>query len=167
MTRTWSCRDVERLMLEGEDRTLGAGERSLVEEHLGDCARCRAFAADRGLVRDGLAAVRWPAPPVELVSRTRRLLRETGTATERASVPAWILVALAVVTIVTSLWLAVTLSDVTPDKTLADLPFAARAAVLIIVQNALMLLCAPVVLRTARTRRTGPGRSEDRGMSLV
>jgi predicted anti-sigma-YlaC factor YlaD len=150
MTRSLNCRDVERLMLEGEDRAFSAGERGLVEEHLHACARCRGFAADRALVRAELAGVRWPAPPDELVLRTRRMLRETGTP---AAVPAWILIALAAVTIITSIWLAVWLPDITPDTTLADLPLAARTAVFIIVQNALMLFCAPIVLRTARARR--------------
>ena len=150
MTRSLNCRDVERLMLEGEDRAFSAGERDLVEEHLRACARCRGFAADRALVRAELAGVRWPAPPDELVLRTRRMLRETGTP---AAVPAWILIALAAVTIITSIWLAVWLPDITPDTTLSDLPLAARTAVFIIVQNALMLFCAPIVLRTARARR--------------
>ena len=150
MTRSLNCRDVERLMLEGEDRAFSAGERGLVEEHLRACARCRGFAADRALVRAELAGIRWPAPPDELVLRTRRMLRETGTP---AAVPAWILIALAAVTIITSIWLAVWLPDITPDTTLADLPLAARTAVFIIVQNALMLFCAPIVLRTARAHR--------------
>lgn len=150
MTKSLNCRDVERLMLEGEDRAFSAGERGLVEEHLRACARCRGFAADRALVRAELAGVRWPAPPDELVLRTRRMLRETGTP---AAVPAWILIALAAVTIITSIWLAVWLPDIRPDTTLTDLPLAARTAVFIIVQNALMLFCAPIVLRTARARR--------------
>jgi predicted anti-sigma-YlaC factor YlaD len=150
MTKSLNCRDVERLMLEGEDRAFSAGERDLVEEHLRACARCRGFAADRALVRAELAGVRWPAPPDELVLRTRRMLRETGTP---AAVPAWILIALAAVTIITSIWLAVWLPDITPDTTLFDLPLAARTAVFIIVQNALMLFCAPIVLRTARAHR--------------
>jgi len=150
MTKSLNCRDVERLMLEGEDRAFSAGERDLVEEHLRACARCRGFAADRALVRAELAGVRWPAPPDELVLRTRRMLRETGTP---AAVPAWILIALAAVTIITSIWLAVWLPDITPDTTLSDLPLAARTAVFIIVQNALMLFCAPIVLRTARAHR--------------
>jgi predicted anti-sigma-YlaC factor YlaD len=132
MTKSLKCRDIERLMLEGEDRTLPPGEQGLVEEHLRACARCRGFAADRALVRAELAGVRWPAPPEELVLRTRRMLRDAGAAAAPA-VPAWVLVALAAVTIITSLWLA---------------------AIFIIVQNALMLFCAPVVLRTARSRRS-------------
>ncbi len=152
MTKSSRCRDVERLVLEGEDREFSAGEKRSVEEHLRGCARCRGFAADRALVRGELAAVRWPAPPEDLVLRTRRMLREAGTATP-AVPPAWVLVALAAVTIITSIWLAVTLPDITSDKILADLPFTARAAVFIVVQNALMLFCAPIVLRTARARR--------------
>ncbi len=155
MTKSLSCRDVERLMLEGEDQAFSAGERGLVEEHLRVCARCRGFAADRTLVRGELSGVRWPAPPEELVLRTRRMLRNTGTAAP-AAVPAWVLVALAAVTIITSIWLAFSLPDIGPDSTLANLPFGALVAIFIIVQNALMLFCAPVVLRTARARRGEP-----------
>jgi hypothetical protein len=152
MTRSLRCRDIERFVLESEDRALPAGERGLVEEHVRVCTRCRGFAADRALVRAELAAVRWPAPPEELVLRTRRLLRDAGAATPPVA-PAWVLVALAAVTIITSLWLAAWLPDVTAETALADLPFGALAAIFIIVQNALMLFCAPVVLRTARARR--------------
>jgi predicted anti-sigma-YlaC factor YlaD len=152
MTRSSRCRDIERIMLEGEDRALPAGERGLVEEHVRACARCRGFAADRALVRAELAGVRWPAPPEELVLRTRRLLRGAG-ATAPPVVPVWVLVAMAAVTIITSIWLAVTLPDITPEISLAALPFGGLVAIFIIVQNALMLFCAPIVLRTARARR--------------
>lgn len=155
MTKSSRCRDVERLVLEGEDREFSAGEKRSVEEHLRGCARCRGFAADRALVRGELAAVRWPAPPEDLVLRTRRMLREAGTATP-AVPPAWVLAALAAVTIITSIWLAFSLPDIGPDSTLANLPFGALVAIFIIVQNALMLFCAPVVLRTARARRGEP-----------
>jgi predicted anti-sigma-YlaC factor YlaD len=139
-------------MLEGEDRTLPPEELSLVEEHLRGCAGCRGFAADRAMVRGELRSARWPEPPAELVSRTRRMLREAGTA-PAAGLPAWVLLALAAVTIGTMSWLAFSLPEITPDTTLADLPFSARAAVIVILQNALTLFCAPVVLRTARARR--------------
>lgn len=155
MTRNVSCRDIERLMLADEDRTLASGERRLVEEHLHGCGRCREFAADRALIREELAGVRWPAPPDELVFRTRRIVWESKPERTTAPVPVWVFIALAAVTIVTALWLAASLADVTPDMTLADLPFTALAAVFIIVQNALTLCCAPVVLRAFRPRRRG------------
>ena len=153
MTKGTRCRDVERLELEGEERILTAEERRVVEDHVRGCARCRSFASDRALIQGELASASWPEAPDELVARTRRRLRESGTATRPAAVPVWVFVSLGVVAIVTGLWLALSLADVTPDMTLSDLPIAGLAAVFIIVQNALTLLFAPVVLRTFRTRR--------------
>jgi hypothetical protein len=144
MTTRLSCRDVERLIIAGED----------VEDHLRGCGRCRAFAADRNVIRDEIAAVRWPAPPDGLVRRTRRLLVEPRRDASPAPLPAWVLVAMAVTAIVTGLWLTFSLADVRPEMTLADLPIAGLAAVFVIIQNALMLFFAPVLLRTFRARRS-------------
>jgi len=155
MTKSLRCRDVERLMLEGEDRGDLAGEKRFVEEHLRGCARCRGFAADLAFLRDELAGVPWPTPPDELVLRTRRMLRDAER-TKKPVLPVWIVVALAAVTMITSILLAITLPDVNPDTSLANLPFVGRAAIFIIVQNALMLFCAPIVLRMARAQGTNP-----------
>jgi predicted anti-sigma-YlaC factor YlaD len=153
MTPRVSCPDIERLMLEGEDRELARAERSLIEDHLGGCEGCRAFSADRLQIRELTAALRWPEPPDALVRKTRRLLLESAPEARPAVLPAWVLVAMALVAVATGLWLAVSLAGVTPDMTLADLPVAGLAAVFIIIQNALVLLFAPVVLRTVRARR--------------
>jgi hypothetical protein len=153
MTTTLSCRDVERLIIASEDRELSMGKRHLLEDHLRGCGRCKDFAADRTIIREEIAAVRWPTLPDTLDRRTRRMLLESGPAPRPAAVPAWVLVAMAVIAIGTALWLAVSLADVTPDMTLADLPVAGLAAIFIIIQNALMLLFAPIVLRTFRARR--------------
>ena len=159
MTKEAGCREIERLLVAGEANGLGTAERRIVEDHLRSCAACRAFAADRDVVRREIASVPWPALSDELDRRTRRALRQNGPEAAPAAVPAWVLVALAVVTIVTSVWLAVSLADVTPETTLADLPVAGLAAILIIVQNALMLFFAPVILRTFRGRREGARRA--------
>jgi hypothetical protein len=81
------------------------------------------------------------------------MLLENEPEARTAALPTWVLVAMAVFAVATGLWLAVSLAGVTPDMTLADLPAAGLAAVLIIIQNALTLLFAPVVLRTVRARR--------------
>lgn len=159
MTKEAGCRAIERLLAGGEDGVLTTAERGLVEGHLRECARCRAFAADRAAIRREIAAVPWPALSDELDRRTRRALRPNGAGERAAAVPAWVLVALAVVTIFTGIWLALSLADVTPETTLADLPVAGLAAVIVIAQNALMLFFAPVVLRTTRARREGARRA--------
>jgi hypothetical protein len=159
MTTRLSCRDVERLTLAGEDRELSAGERSLVDDHRRDCGRCRAFAADRITIRAEAAALGWPAPPDALVRKTRRRLLESAADAGPAPLPAWVLIAMALVAVATGLWLAVSLAGVTPDMTLADLSLSGVAAVLLIIQNALMLLFAPVVLRKVRRRGGAPERA--------
>jgi predicted anti-sigma-YlaC factor YlaD len=158
MTGSLRCREAERLTLESEDRDLPETKRSLVEAHLRGCRSCRDFAAERTLIRRELAAIRWPAPSDELVFRTRRLIRMRPPEAATAALPVWIIVALAVVSAVTAVGLAIAMADVTPNMTLADLPVGALAAVITIAQNALMLLFAPVVLRTFRARR---GAAED------
>jgi predicted anti-sigma-YlaC factor YlaD len=158
MTGSLRCREAERLTLESEDRDLPETKRSLVEAHLRGCRSCRDFAAERTLIRRELAAIRWPAPSDELVFRTRRLIRVRPPEAATAALPVWIIVALAVVSAVTAVGLAIAMADVTPNMTLADLPVGALAAVITIAQNALMLLFAPVVLRTFRARR---GAAED------
>jgi len=153
MTPHLGCRDVERLLLAGEDRPLAAPERSVVEDHLGACRRCRAFAEDRRALREETAALRWPAPPEALVRSTRRRALDGVQDPRPETLPGWVLVAMGLVAVATGVWLAVALAGITPDMTLADLPAAGLAAVLLIVQNALMLLLAPVVLRRVRARQ--------------
>lgn len=154
MTTKLGCRDVEGLIIEGEDRKLAADLSGLVEDHLLGCGRCRDFAAERKGIREEIAAIRWPAPPENLVLATRRRLAGNATEARTAAVPAWVMVGLAILTVATGFWLAVSLSDVTPEMALADWPVAGLAAVIVIIQNALTLLLAPVVLRAVRSRRS-------------
>jgi hypothetical protein len=156
MTTKLSCRDVEGLIIEGEDRELPRDAGRLVAGHLRDCPRCRGFAADRSAIRETFASARWPAPPELLVRRTRTTLLEAEAEDRAAGLPAWVLATMALMAIITGVWLAVSLADVTPDMTLADLPIGALAAVLVIVENALALVFAPVLLRTVRARRNAP-----------
>ncbi len=157
MTARTNCGDVERLLLEGEDGALSPDGRALVEGHLRGCARCRDFAADRDAIRSELAAAPWPALPDELDRRTRRLVRSVGTEERAAALPAWLLVAVAVITIVTGLGLAAALADVTPETTWSDLSLRGLSAVFVIARNALTLLLAPVILRACRARRSASG----------
>jgi len=156
MTAHPGCRDVERLLIAGEDGSLLSGDRRIVEDHLQACGRCRAFAEDREAIRETAATLRWPAPPQVLVRETRRLMRESGARAVSAALPAWVLAALALAAVATGVWLAVALAGVTPETTWTDLPVAGLAAIFIIVQNALMLLLAPVILRKVRARRGEP-----------
>jgi predicted anti-sigma-YlaC factor YlaD len=159
MTKDPGCRTIERFLVTDKDGALGPAEQRLVEGHLRSCAACRAFAADRALIRREIASAPWPSLPEELDRRTRRALRASGAAAGAPTVPGWVLVALAVFTVVTGIWLAVSLADISPDTRLADLPVVGLAAIIVIAQNALMLFFAPVVLRTFRSRRESARRA--------
>ena len=49
-----SCRDVHRLVIEGQDRKLGFAERFSLRMHLMLCAACRRFDAQMDLLRQAL-----------------------------------------------------------------------------------------------------------------
>ena len=58
--------------------------------------------------------------------------------------------ALAIIIVLIAVWSSVTLADVEPGQALADLPFAAKAALMLIAQNAFVLFFAPVILKAVR-----------------
>jgi hypothetical protein len=59
MKLTRTCRDVTRLVLEGEDRGLTLGERVAIRLHLVICAACPRFLRQVELMRS--ASQRWRA----------------------------------------------------------------------------------------------------------
>jgi hypothetical protein len=149
------CQTIERLILESEERSLGEGERRMIEEHLAGCARCRAFQAGRRKILEGLRTLRPAELPPSLGRRTKELclkeLRglEAGArpATEKAKVPIPVIAASVVFTLLAAVWLTASLLDVTPGQ---PLPSAAWGAVVFIAQNVLMLFLSPVILRARR-----------------
>jgi len=156
------CRDIERLILEREDRPLEVPETRSVEDHLGRCANCRQFEAARRTIRNGLKDLSWPPLSDALDLRTRQHLRDKplGMTPEdhrpdagKARIPVPVTVALVLVTVLTAVWLTLSLVGVGPVeslKSLEDLPLAARIALALIAQNAAVLLCTPVIMRAAR-----------------
>lgn len=151
-----NCTAIERLILEGEGRTLEGGERRWIEEHLKVCPGCRAFEAGRRVIREGLRDLWQEALPRSLDLRTRNLCHEAlgsdaaegATGAGRPKVPFAIVAVSLLFTLVAVVWLTVTLVDVTPGQ---PLPSSAWAAIVFIAQNALMLFLSPVILRSART----------------
>ena len=154
MTKGPGCRDIERLILDREEAAFGAGDERLVRSHLRVCARCRDFEAARVGMHGELSTMVWPSLPAELDRRVLRLGRSAlagaGAKKGTASLPAPVLAALAVIIVLITLWSSVTLADVGPGQVLADLPLPAKAALLLIAQNAFMLFFTPVILRAVR-----------------
>ncbi|MGB8952082.1 MAG: zf-HC2 domain-containing protein [Candidatus Aminicenantales bacterium] len=158
-----TCRDIERLILERDDRPLSQEERRAVEEHLRGCENCRLFESGFAGIRKELRGIEWEILPEPLSFRTKRMALDVmggktakeSAARRRMSVPAAILAALAILTILTVIWVTGTLIDLAPEPTLKDLPIAAWGALLLIAQNALILFFTPVILRAMRLSKNG------------
>jgi hypothetical protein len=145
-----TCKAIEQLILESEERSLGGNERRLVEDHLRGCPGCRTFQAGRLTIRVGARDLGPAELPQSLELRTRRLCREAldrDPAEEKAKVPVSVIAAAVLFTVLAAIWLTVALIDVTPGQ---PLPSGAWAAIVFIAQNVLMLFLSPVILRMAR-----------------
>jgi hypothetical protein len=150
-----TCKAIEQMILESEERPLEESERRKVEAHLRDCRSCRAFENGRRTIREELKGLPRADLPPSLDLRTRRLCLEAlagGSATAspaagRARIPVPVIAVSVLFTVLAAIWLTVALVDVRPGQTL---PSGAWAALVFIAQNVLMLFLSPVVLRTTR-----------------
>lgn len=147
-----TCRQIERWLLESEDRARDGDERRAVDEHLRACPACRAFRRTRLEIRDAAGAFPRPAPPAALARRTRGACLEAmagaaGPASPAAArVPLPVVLAAILFAGLTTVWLVGTLGAVDPGQ---PLPAAAWAAIAFLAQNALVLLVSPVIFRAA------------------
>ncbi len=145
-----TCRAIEFLLLESEDRALDGDDRRAVEEHLRDCPACRAFRAARLEIRDAASGFPRPDPPPALDRGTRSLCLEAlaGTPAASAKVPLPVVLAAILFAALATVWLVGILGGVDPGR---PLPAAAWAAIAFLAQNALVLLLSPVIFRAALT----------------
>jgi anti-sigma factor RsiW len=152
------CQDFERLMLESDDRELLQEERLTLEEHLEACPGCSAFRSFRRSLREQLREAAGPALPDELSDRVRfrcfgeldslsrtRAGRDSGR--RPASVPWPIWAALLVLTGLTILFLIPGLEEFRESQ---KLTLESLLVLMVILQNALMLLCTPLLMRRGR-----------------
>jgi len=155
------CQDFERLMLESDDRELLREERPALEEHLEGCSKCAAFRSFRGSLREQLREAAGPALPDELSDRVRLRCRAELDSLARtragqdfgrrpAAVPWPIWAALLVLTGLTLVFLVPGLEEFRQSQ---KLTLGAIVALLVILQNALMLLCTPLLMRRGRLSR--------------
>jgi hypothetical protein len=153
-----TCRDIERLILEKKDRPWKDEERLGVEAHLQECADCREFEAGLRGIREDLEDPDWYPLPEFLNLRTKQMAfdvldgktPESVPTGKRISVPGPILAVLGVLTFLTGVWIFLSLAGIDSGGTIKDLPLAARASILLIAQNSLILFFAPVILRAIR-----------------
>lgn len=156
------CQDIERLMFEASERELSRGEQLAVDRHLARCAACASFRNYWEEIQFSLQSASEPKLPSGLEERVRlacheelnsKLRRLTWPAlrTPSAPVPWPIWAALAALIILTLAFLIPGIEEFLEKQS-----FSLRTdfVLVLILQNALMLFFAPIIMRSR-----GRGRS--------
>ncbi len=152
------CKDIERLIIDSSDKDLSLEELSTIEKHIAHCALCACFRDDLEKIRMGVKTIPQPVLPPGLAQKTRlRCQAEMNRGPAAASkiaklipsdpIPKYVWAALLPLILLTVFVLAPTLKEIRLDQTLT---FTSAAALTIIIQNAVMLLFAPILIRRRR-----------------
>jgi hypothetical protein len=144
------CQDVERLMVDSSEREMTREEKRLLSNHLESCPDCTAFRAFRAGLRSSWTDV--PAPDLEgdLVEKVRRRCHDElriMSPLHSAVVPLSIWVAFGVLTVITLGFFIPQVLDLFATKEFTP---ALGFTLVILLQNAVMLFFAPVIMRHGR-----------------
>lgn len=153
------CQDFERLMLESEERDLSREERLALEKHQETCPGCAAFRGFWGGLRSRLREATGPALSVELSDSvrlrcraelkpalsSRRLRPAPSKPPARVPWPIW-----AALAVLTGLTLCFLIPGLAGFRQSQKLTLETALVLLVILQNALMLFFAPLLMRRGR-----------------
>jgi hypothetical protein len=162
------CQYFERLMLESKERELLREERLALEEHLKSCAQCAAFRGFQGDLKSCLRDAARPPLPAELSDNVRLRCHaeldslspvRAGQDSERrpAAVPWPILAALLILTGLTIVFLIPAIEEFHQAQ---KVTIETVLVFMVVLQNALMLFFAPVLMRRGRLSSFDFRRSE-------
>ena len=155
------CKDIERLIIESSDEDLSLEELSTIEKHVARCALCARFQDELEKIRMGVKTIPQPLLPPDLAQKTRRrcqaeISRQFAAASKIAKlipsdpIPKYVWAALLPIILLTVLVIIPELIEIRLDQTLK---FTSVAAFTIIIQNAVMLLFAPILIRRRRWKK--------------
>lgn len=154
------CKDVRRWLIDLSDKTLEEDRLSEIEEHVAQCEECARFEEDLKKIRHLLEQTKTPAPSEDLCRRTQTLchkaLKSAGTAEsgfldriKAASIPAYIWMAFAALTVITVIVILPLLKELASDDLLS---LQAILTLSFMIQNAIMLFLAPLILQKYRRK---------------
>lgn len=158
-----TCKNCERLILESADRPLLKVEERDLKDHMAACSSCRDFHAGWITIHSHCKKGEKAGVPEALDRETRwicmtaldRKAKARTPLEKHKAVPAAIVVPLALLTILTLIWVSGTLSELTPGDVSESLSLSGWVALLLIVQNALTLFLAPVLFRRRELTQNG------------
>lgn len=155
------CKDIERLIIDSSDEDLGSEELSTIEKHVAHCALCARFRDNLEKIRMGIKAMPQPVLPPDLAQKTRlrchaEMSQQPGAATGIAPqtpsdpIPRYVWAALFPLIFLTVLVIVPVFKEIRLDQTLT---FTSVVALTIIIQNAVMLLFTPILIRRRHRKK--------------
>lgn len=160
------CKHIEHLVMDSSERKLSEKELSCIQQHIEQCSRCARFQDSLEKIRTGLRTLPFPVPSPELLEKTRKSLVEEiqtrsssphrkNTRHSIVPVPKIIWAALLALIVLTVLVMIPILKDLKWDEPWS---FPTAAILTLILQNAAMLILAPILLRRHRWKKSEFGR---------
>jgi len=155
------CKDIERLIIDSSDEDLSLEELGKIEKHVAHCALCARFQDHLEKIRMGVKAMPQPVLPPGLAQKTRvRCHAEISRRPAAASkitrlipsepIPKYVWAALLPLILLTVFVIVPVFKEIRLDQALT---FTSVVALTIIIQNAVMLLFAPILIRRRRGKK--------------
>ena len=155
------CKDIERLIIDSSDEDLSQEELRTIEKHVARCALCARFQDDLEKIRMGVKTIPQPVLPPDLAQKTRlrcqaEMSQQPPAATKIAKlipsepIPKYVWAALLPLILLTVFVIVPVFKEIRLDQTLT---FTSVVALTIIIQNAVMLLFAPILIRRRHRKK--------------
>lgn len=154
------CKNIERLIMASSDEELSPEEIKAVEEHLAGCTHCAQLRDDLKKIWMGVKSMPKPVLPPDLVEKTRQVCysewkkqSEAAKSALRVSpspIPIYVWAVLIVLTVLTMFITIPVISEIKLDE---PLTFKSAAVLALIIQNAVMLFFAPILIRKYRSKK--------------
>ncbi len=154
------CKEIQRWLIDLAEESLDEDRLPQVEEHMAQCAECACFEDDLEKIRVAVNKSRTPAPAEDLFRQTRLICHEVLKTSDSAesgflnrikatSIPAHIWLAFAILLVLTVIVILALLKELATDDPLS---LQAVVTLSLMIQNAVMLFLAPLVLQKYRRR---------------
>jgi hypothetical protein len=155
------CKDIQRLIIDSSDEDLSSEELRAIDKHVAHCALCARFRDDLEKIRIEVKKMPDPALPPDLAQKTRlrcyaEISRQPAAAPKIAGlipsdpIPKYIWAVLLPLILLTLIIIVPVFKEIRLDQTLT---FTSVVALTIIIQNAAMLLFAPILIRRHRWKK--------------
>lgn len=155
------CKDIERLIIDSSDEELNLEELKTIEKHVAHCAQCARFKDELEKIQISIKKMPSPVPEPDLVQRTReRCYAEMSPQQAKDTritpplalhpVPKSIWAALISLILLTVLFITPAFKETIEEQTLS---FSSLVILTLIIQNAVMLVLTPILLRRYRWKK--------------